>query len=316
MLAEEIADLPRTEAAKPAAFEGDVPVRGLQEIPGWQSPGLPARDRADRWSDVATEEEKEFIRGTLEACVQQVVKIAMQAHGLGFMYELGDLAVRSVHVVQAATCDDGAVITAPLPLPVPVYGLDFMINVPMVNVDGGVTRPPVTAFIAPGGGSWLAAVEIAPVRPGDENQPAMQPGEEPEPRETGPIPAEASGEDCEPAVKVMPAASRDIAIATVALTVLKRRTRKERLALLLRLTEQEQWQALARKLRGLGVSLLVIYDPATGLCLCASLGQGRPHRWRLDAEYETDRGRLFIDERVSLLNAPSRATTGRLIAGS
>jgi hypothetical protein len=242
------------------------------------------------------------------------VKIAMQAHGLGFMYELGDLTIKSVHAVQAVTCDEGATITAPVPLPVPVDGLDFMINVPMANVDHGETRPPVTAFIAPGGGLWLAAVEIAPVRPGDKHQPATQPGEEPEPREADPIPAQASCDDCEPAVKIMAAGSRDIAIATVALTVLKRRTRKERLALLLRLTEQEQWQALAKKLRGLGVSLLIVYDPATGLCLCASLDQGRPHRWHLDAEYDPDRGRVFIDE--PLLDDPSRATAGRLITGS
>jgi hypothetical protein len=239
--------------------------------------------------------------------VQQVVKIAMSAHGLGSVYKLGDLTVKSVQAVLAVTSDKGAIAT----VPVPIGGVDLMISVPVgSSADPSEGRPPVTAFIAPSGGSWLAALEIAPARPGQEHRHATQPGEESEPLEVDPPPAVTACESLPPI-----AICDDVATATVTLRALKRRTRRERLALLLLLlAEQGQWSVLAGELRSLGVSLLIVYDPAMGLYLCVSLDRGRPPCGGIAAEYDPHRARLLIRQPAGTQLATGiRRNTGPLI---
>src|SRR5262249_46442830 len=135
--------------------------------------------------------------------------------------------------------DDGHARETPVPgnrpelgLPVPVGGLDLMVQVPAEDGQPEGPRAPVTMFVAPGGGALAGAVDIGPAPCRGEHGPAQGPAEAiPEPREVGRAKTPPTDEPV--------AVYGQAAVATVHLGMLQHRTRADRVAVLQDLAERE-----------------------------------------------------------------------------
>ena len=203
--------------------------------------------------DVASEEVKAFVDGTLQAFAQQGLRLAAHAMGVGLAYEAYYWANKSVHAIEALTSDDGIQVD----LPVPVGGLDLMVHVSTADSGADEPEPPVTAFIAPGDGSLAEAVDIGPADHHDNGayeSPAEQPAETiPSRDETATHPEPRAADR---PLKVYGQA----AVVEVDLTVLQNLTDAKRVAVLRDLAEQKLRPQLIRCLETRDPTLVIVYD--------------------------------------------------------
>jgi hypothetical protein len=251
----------------------------------------------DQASDGATEEVRAFVDDTLKAFAQEGLRIAAHAVGLGPVYEVYYWGSKAVNAGEALVSDNGV----ELGLPVPVGGLDLMVHVSIADGQADGSQPPVTMSFAPGDDSLAGALEIGPARPHDEqvNEPTESESAEVVPR---------SHEMSRPDIRAVESVEvhDHVAVAVMDLSVIKRRPRGDRLAVLQDIAARELRPQLTERSEIHDLAMVIGYDPALGLAFWTRVGRDVSHVWRIVAEYDLATERLVMGEPEPASSDPQR----------
>jgi hypothetical protein len=254
-------------------------------------PGDQASESADggaeQRSDVAAEQVKAFVGGTLQAFAQGGLRLAAHAVGLGVPYEAYYWAAKGMHAIEALASDDGMEVD----LPVPVDGLDLMVRISTVGGGAGEVECPVTAFIAPGEGSLVGAVDIGPADGHDDrdHEPAAE-----HTTETIPDRGETTENPETRTANLRVTVYDQVAVAEIDLAALRHRTRRERVAVLRERVEQELRPRFIGRPETHDLALVIGYDPVLGLLCWVRIDPDLSRTWRMIAEFDPATERLVV----------------------